>query len=53
MKIDLTQYENLEDIDIFVRTKQRTKTRLKNTNKDPNRKGKGKKPKTWRDTKKW
>ena len=52
MKIDLSKYEDLEDINIFVRTKQRTKTRLKNTNKDPNRKGKGKKPKTWRDVRK-
>jgi len=51
MKVDLSQYdEDVEQIETVVRDKQRTKYRLKNTNRDPNRKkGKGKKPKTWRD----
>ena len=45
MKVDLSKYdEDLEQIETVVRDKQRTKYRLKNTNRDPNRKkGKGKK----------
>ena len=54
MKVDLSKYnEDLVQIETLVRDKQRMKYRLKDNNRDPNRKkGKGKKPKTWRDSKK-
>jgi len=54
MKVDLSKYdENFEHLETVIRHKQKSRNRLKNTNRDPNRrKGKGKKPKTWRDSKK-
>jgi|TARA_Y100000034_G_scaffold122086_1_gene167110 hypothetical protein len=54
MKVDLSKYEeDFEKLETAVRHKQRSRNRLENNNRDPNRKkGKGKKPKTWRDSRK-
>ena len=54
MKVDISKYdEDSEQLETTMRHKQRSRNRLKNNNRDPNRrKGKGKKPKTWRDSKK-
>ena len=57
MKVDISKYdedfEHFEHLETVIRHKQKSRNRLKNTNRDPNRrKGKGKKRKTWRDSKK-
>ena len=54
MKVDLSKYdEDFDHLETAIRHKQKSRNRLKNNNRDPNRrKGKGKKPKTSRDSKK-
>ena len=54
MKVDLNQIEYMEDLEFVhdVRIKQRSRNKIKQTNRDPYRKGQGKKPRTRRDFKK-
>ncbi len=54
MKVDLNQIEDMEDLEFVhdVRIKQRSRNRIKQTNRDPYRKGQGKKPRTRRDFRK-
>jgi len=54
MKVDLTQIEDMEDLEFMqgVRIKQKSRNRIKQTNKDPMKKGQGKKPRTRRDFRK-
>ena len=54
MKVDLNQIEDMEDLEFVhdVRIKQRSRNRIKQTNRDPYRKGQGKKPRTRRDLRK-
>ncbi len=54
MKVDVNQIEDMEDLEFMqgVRIKQKSRNKIKQTNRDPLRKGKGKKPRTRRDFRK-
>ena len=54
MKVDLTQIEDMEDLEFMqsVRIKQKSRNKIKQTNKDPMKRGEGKKPRTRRDFRK-
>jgi hypothetical protein len=54
MKVDVNQIEDMEDLEFMhdVRIKQRSRNKNKLINKDPMKKGKGKKPRTRRDFRK-
>lgn len=54
MKVELNQIEDVEELEFLqgVRIKQKSRNRIKQTNKDPMKKGKGKKPRTRRDFRK-
>ena len=54
MKVDISHYEDINDLEFTqgVRIKQKSRNKVKQTNKDPMKKGKGKKPRSRRDFRK-